>query len=728
MRRISLSLTLLLLFIGPTGSAQESQDDKELMALLNNAIVSASRWEQTESKAPAKIVVITAEEIRKRGYRGIDEIFHDIAGVDISKGRGVEWTTLFMRGIRTDNTDRFLLIWDGIIQNDIWKNNAWISRQYPLLNIERIEVMYGPSSLLYGANAFSGIINIILKKPADVNGTAVRVTTGSYGTRAAEMNYGKQMGDWRVSANGRWFVSDEMNMNNKTWVDNAGRTRYQNWILSRDGARTSSGDYVSGLKVVNGIPHQSYDGQDVPFDGTVYGDTKDWFLQAGVGYKSLELRAFYWYRDEIEDDWYTPLRRMHGPWVPTGSAIYLTHDTQLPKNMFLHSYVRTASSGLDDYSRDGGFSRNISNNLSDPNNLKTTNLGVMTWYALYNRDSRAGQQLNIAKPNYDVVVGWEFTAIKSYEDYNIRTLQSKPFQHSPQHRERNRAAYVNAQFNPDPKFSIAGGVRYDYNYLAGEKGGFGDLLTYRAAGIYAPSDKHTLKLIYGQAFQAPSPWQKFATVVGERDLQNPNLSPEKLRSLELVYEFAPTLEWRNSISVYRNRVSDLIVGTAVPFGNGTTLQNNNSGGLKIFGQEVESRYYFNAKNSIYANATFSKTELDNGSRQGDLAPFKFNAGADWMLHDRYAINVRGHYVSARDTINKNSPNIYTAKRVGAYETLDGSFTWMNIAKNLDLNATVNNLFDKQYYDPGVRSGDGRTYNAMIIQEGRRGFIGLNYKF
>jgi len=712
------------------------QDLKDLLDLVNNVIVSASRWEQVLSKAPAKIVVVTAADIRNRGYRGIDEVFHDLAGVDITKGRGVEWTTIYMRGMRTDNTDRFLLIWDGIIQNDIWKNNVWVSRQYPLSNIDRIEVMYGPSSLLYGANAFAGIINVILKKPAEMDGMSVTATAGSFNTGLAELNYGRQIGDWRFMANGRWFASDEMDMNDEFWIDSAGRTRFHNWQLARDGARDASGNYVAGLKVIGGVPHQSFNGRDVPFDGRAFSETRDWFVQGGVGYKNLELRAFYWYRDEIEDAWYIPLRRMHGPWTPTGSAIYLTHDAQLAHNLFLKSYVRTAHSGLDDeYSYDGGFSRfsvATGNDLNNPNNLKTTNLGVMTWYGLHNRDSRVGQQLNVGRTNFDVVLGWEYTAIKSYEDYNTRILLNKPFTYSPQHKERNRAAFVNAQYNPNARFSVAGGIRYDYNWLSGEDGGFGDLFTGRLAGIYTPNDKHTVKLIYGQAFQAPSPWQKFATIIGERELQNPSLQPEKLSSVELVYEFAPTLEWRNSISIYSNRVSDkidLVEGLPNPGGTtATTSQHQNTGGLKIFGQELESRYYFDAKNSIYANATVSRTERDNGDRQGDLAPFKANLGADLLFKNKYGFNIRGHYMAARDTINKNSPNIFVARRVDAYFTADAAFTWKGLAKGLELTAAVNNLFDEQYYDPGVRTADGRGFNGMIIQEGRRGYLGANYRF
>src|SRR5204863_4939755 len=125
------------------------------------------------------------------------------------------------------------------------------------------------------------------------------------------------------------------------------------------------------------IPHQTFNGIEVPFSGAPYGDTKDWFIQGGVGYKSIELRALFWSRNEIEDNWYVPLRRMHGPWTPTGSAIYLNHEMRISDSTFLKSYIRRVSAGLDNqHSIDAAFTRTINNNLNDPNNLTTSDLGL----------------------------------------------------------------------------------------------------------------------------------------------------------------------------------------------------------------------------------------------------------------------------------------------------------------------------------------------------------------
>lgn len=749
-----------LLCAGPGALAQQappSDDLSELMALLDTPVVSASKSEQTIGQAPAKIVAITAEDIRRRGYQDLEEIFHDLAGMDFAKGRGIEWGTIFMRGMRTDNTDHFLVIWDGIIQNDTWKANVWLSRQYPILNIERIEVMYGPSSLLYGANAFGGIVNIILKKPKDVNGVAVQVGGGVFNTKWTEVNFGKEMGDWRFSANARYFRSDEMDMNDKTWTDAAGRTRYHNFVLSRDGRKdtTAAGvnGYAAGLKVdANGVPHWSVNGVNVPFDGRATGDTKDWWVQAGVGYKGFELQAYYWYKQEIEDNWYVPLRRMHGPWTPEGSAIYLSHEMPLGNMVSMKSYIRTLTSGLDgELSYDAGFSRSI-NNPNNPLDLTITSLGTVDYYDLSSREWRAGQQFNFAIPKANSVVGWEYTSSKNYEDYNLRRRTDLPWVYTPQHDDRNFGAFANTQVDPTSTLSLAAGFRYDYNYVAGEKGGFGHLYTGRMAAVLTPNQVHRFKFIYGQAFQAPSPWQKFATVVNDR-IANPLLKPERMVSTEVVYEYAPVPKWRNSLSVYYNQITDQIALKTVEIGKdagGAPIlrnQQNNAGGLRIFGQELESRYFFDAKNSVYLNATFSTSKIPEiGLAQEGLADTKANIGADLLFLRSLSVNLRGHYMSDRAVPGAKLTSVPSASNLnwvkigndyfvassaptaGSYFTFDGVVTWLGAMQGLDVRLGIYNLFDKVYYDPGTRVPDGRGNNALLIQESRRVFLGLTYKF
>ncbi len=87
-------------------------------------------------EAPASMMIITEEDIKKRGYTSIDEIFYDLPGFDISFSNGTHYTNIYQRGYRTPFTQRILFMINGIIDNNLYTHNAEFSRQYPLSNVK----------------------------------------------------------------------------------------------------------------------------------------------------------------------------------------------------------------------------------------------------------------------------------------------------------------------------------------------------------------------------------------------------------------------------------------------------------------------------------------------------------------------------------------------------------------------------------------------------------------
>lgn len=98
--------------------------------------------------------VITKEDIIQRGYTSIDELLSDIPGFDVSITNGITYLNAHQRGYRTPFTQRTLILINGKNDNHLWTHMANFSRQYPINNIEKVEILYGPSSAVYGANAF----------------------------------------------------------------------------------------------------------------------------------------------------------------------------------------------------------------------------------------------------------------------------------------------------------------------------------------------------------------------------------------------------------------------------------------------------------------------------------------------------------------------------------------------------------------------------------------------
>ena len=150
-----------------------AQDD-ELDAMLEMGlgelveleVFTASRKHQRISAAPANIIVITSETIERRGYRTLEGVLRDLPGFDFTTSQPAgEYPTHFIfRGITDVGQTNVLVMVDGIVRNDI--SNDWamyLGYNLPLSDVEKIEVVSGPGSALYGANAYAGVINIITK-------------------------------------------------------------------------------------------------------------------------------------------------------------------------------------------------------------------------------------------------------------------------------------------------------------------------------------------------------------------------------------------------------------------------------------------------------------------------------------------------------------------------------------------------------------------------------------
>jgi outer membrane receptor for ferrienterochelin and colicins len=135
---------------------------------MNVKVTTASGIEESLLDAPAAMVVIEESDFKKRGYISLVEILADLPGFDSVITSGATHLTFYQRGYRTPASSRTLFMINGVINNHLWTQIAVVSRQYPISNISRVELLYGPSSVRYGPNAFMGVINIISKNADDL--------------------------------------------------------------------------------------------------------------------------------------------------------------------------------------------------------------------------------------------------------------------------------------------------------------------------------------------------------------------------------------------------------------------------------------------------------------------------------------------------------------------------------------------------------------------------------
>ena len=167
----------------------KAERDAELLYLKEETVSIAARHEQPISQAPSNVYVITDEDIRRSGVTDLPTVLRRIPGLEVMQLTGADFN-VSMRGDNQLNANKLLVMVDGrSIYFDAQGTVFWKAIPVTLPEIKRIEVQKGPASVLYGFNAFDGIINIITKSPEEMKGATAQFGGGAYGTISSAAIY-----------------------------------------------------------------------------------------------------------------------------------------------------------------------------------------------------------------------------------------------------------------------------------------------------------------------------------------------------------------------------------------------------------------------------------------------------------------------------------------------------------------------------------------------------------
>src|SRR3990167_9670752 len=165
---------------------------------FDQEVTIATRHEAPIGKAPSIVTVITAEEIKNLGYRTFVEILRIVPGFEILKTGDFGVTSPTVRGLTGSEHMRIMI--NGHFVNNPFGGGAFILfDDFPVENIQRIEIIRGPGSAVYGENAFSATINIITKDAKDIDGVRVSSGYGSFDTYEENVVFGKTCGKVNIS-------------------------------------------------------------------------------------------------------------------------------------------------------------------------------------------------------------------------------------------------------------------------------------------------------------------------------------------------------------------------------------------------------------------------------------------------------------------------------------------------------------------------------------------------
>jgi iron complex outermembrane receptor protein len=514
----------------PTKESAQVSGEEAMLLGETPIVYSAAKYEQKINEAPASVTLITADQIRKYGYRTFAQILQSVPGLFATYDRNYDY--LGIRGFNRpgDYNSRVLVLVDGHRLNDAVYDQAPIGTDSPIDVdlIERVEVVRGPSSSLYGTNAFFGVINVITKRGRDIKGAEASWENSSYTSNKGRLTYGQKLSNGlEFIASGSYYYSvgqqnvfyQEFNTpdQNNGIAHRMDQDTFHNFFAKASyGDFTLQGGYVGRKKR---IPTSAFgtlfnNGRDATVDNRGYLDLKyqhDFANQLTV--KGRLYYDRYYYRGDFLLD-YPP---------PTLNQDFLTTD-------------------------------------------------------------QVGGELTLVKRLFDkhkVTLGGEFRSQFRMDQSNKDA--EPPATYLDDKRKSNIGAfYLQDEFAITDRLILNAGFRYDHYST------FGGTVNPRAGLIYTWRDT-TAKLLYGRAFRAPNPFEQFYVAsVGSK--ANPGLKPETINTYELVLEQYLGHHIRGSVSGYYYEIDKLISQVLDPSDNLLVYQNGSKITAKGFELALEGKW------------------------------------------------------------------------------------------------------------------------------------------
>jgi outer membrane cobalamin receptor len=684
--------------------------DFSLDKLMNVQVVSASGYLQTTSEAPSTIVVITAQQIADRGYEQLEDALRDVPGIDMVHVNGYAPTLYYFRGMYGAQNLRALFMIDGIPENNIIGSNDMAGPIYSMYNVERIEIIWGPASALYGANAFGGIINIITKKGRDINGFHAEAGKGTFNTSFANATMGEKKGNYEYSLAGSLYNTDGPVFTNRdpeysgSFVDHAysfnGTFSYYSGkskatVGYRD-YRTPMGwgTYLNSPNVYLGLPNQGYDNNDST------GILSRNFNGQRPGVNDVFLRTGFLQEEYTATEHLNFLGRI--VYRETGTApdsyAYLTVDTTVT----LGSTVIPASRELI-RANVASYSNRTMGELSG--NYSPSDNDKLSFGADYYRDN---VEQGDRKSTFDTTV-YVFNGKDSVINYNS---VFKPRVYDIRSNIGGFFQYVlNTNWLGNTNFTF--GARDDYNSY------FYNSFSPRIVVVNKETDKLTFKLQYGKAFRAPT------NLEIHQAPSNFKLNTEKINAYEADAIYTPSNKIRMQLNLFYNYLTDVILVTNL---SGRFTANKNPGRFTIGGAEGSVDVNLSRALSGFANITWQDARGESivthasGPLPG-VAAIKGNAGMMLDLHDSpFKISLSGNYVGNRPLPIADP----YGRSVSGYFLTNCAITTRKL-RNTGLTAgfEIHNIFNVQWLDPGFLTADGNLYPTVLEQPGRTVIVKLN---
>lgn len=672
----------------------------DLYDLKSIKVTSASKSLQTLNFTPAKMIVISKEQIEDRGYRGLDELLNDLPGIQVM--RYADSGILNQIGIRgVMGTNYFKVLQDGI---EIDQSDGEVlshSMQYPLMGIERVEVLYGAASVVYGADALSGVINLISSKTPDGEIGFSRGQDGyiyTYGVKSIPLMEG------RLSLKAHYHRDQDYDLEKEYPEDF--------WYK----------DVKLGSTIIQSAQNREFDFQP-HISKSIAARYENGGLELGANYRySSESTLIAMNQGNSTSNIFdndanlnTALMGYYGRYTTRlfddiHSTTTLSYDSTelLIDSYFINKYTA--------YKPGYKYSKSERYALEETLSTKVENHDLLLGFSHEWFDSTP-MTMDLASPSLSQTLYYAGTN---------DTIEAPIFNV----RWRNNAVYLQDQIalNDNLQLSLAG--RYD------QSSEYGSTFNPRIALIHS-TEAMTHKLIYSQAYLAPSNYQKYKMYGSPLEIEsdgtyttsrfrvaNPDLKPEKSKSIEYDMDWYLSQNDQLSFSIYYSSIKDIISNEeSLPdkanFIPNTIIEDRNGSGGAVGADNSTKAILYGGDISYAGHSFFSGYDLSY------WANYSYIDGKIKYTYDYTIPYSSAHVLKGGGTLRygswRFSPSFRWVSPIQAAPYDNGVLASVNghfvtnlygsyaFDKQTKISLKVDNLLDEHYY--GVRYNSSSKYQS-----------------
>ncbi len=663
-----------LFTVGVVATAQAQQNNVQA---LQGVVVTASGFDQSIREAPASISVISRQDLEEKPFKDLADALRDVEGIDVRGSTGKTGNlSISIRGMPSEYT---LILIDGRRQNaagDVMPNGfggANMGFMPPLSAIERIEVIRGPMSTLYGSEAMGGVVNIITRKVAKEWGGSMTMETNlPQDSDIGTLNKASLYVDGPL-------VDDLLGIAIRGSVSRRGTTdvTYGNGesISTRGPAPVESRSHNVGAKLML-TPTKN---QDIWLDVS---QDRQWFNNDECQLGNVDGqcgRGAAGYKDHL---------RFHRDEAAIGSTTrfdFGTLDLSLTRNQTETIGRTIPTAARPEGSADIGLDRE----------LKATNTIFDTKFVTPLGESHV------------LTVGGQYWRGKLVDGVVNEAFKQDTY-----------ALFAEDEWSLTDTLTATVGLRYDHHEA------FGSHMSPRGYLVWTPDEQWTVKGGVSRGYKTPGLEQLHSGISGisgqgqSVNVGNPNLQPEVSTSTELGFNYDSLQGWSLGLTGFHNRIKDKITSggqcdvnfiascLGVP---GTSTYSINRDSATTKGLEFNSSIYFNDDWSLRLNYTYTDTELKNNGRAdgplGDTPEHMANATLRWEASERVSVWLQSEYRGSSARFSGRTQDLTGDSKL-EYESIGDlkSYTLFNlggsyeVSNNVRLNAAIYNLFDKDFLE------------------------------